>query len=418
MRGSLIAWLVCIAGSCTLPAAAGQRWPYGQFAEAAAARGDFAAAVDALEAEFAKCERQRPGGDACLGLLLAVPDLALRSGDAGRARTYAERALVVARRTLPPVHADVDFAHSALGSSLSALGDIVQAEPHYRQALAIDQSLKPARPLDIATDYNNLAVNLDRQRRFADAEPFARQALALRKSAYPQGHREVAISLNNLAFNLQAQGRLADAEALFREALDMWRRQGSSAQGDVGTAYNNLAGNLALQGRDAEAERGYRLALQIVERTLPPEHPEVAQSMHNLATQLDGAGRYDEAEALYRRSAASVSLPLSHPSRITFNWALAAHLQFRRRAPLEVRRLYIRAGQGVLERQRAHAGYTSAAQSETQTFRPIFTGQVRAAWDLAVAQRGLSAARVQASIDVPSDALTSPPSTTSVSPTT
>ena len=50
----------------------------------------------------------------------------------------------------------------------------------------------------------------------------------------------------------------------------------------------------------------------------------------------------------------------------------------------EVRALYRAAARGAQERIGGLAGFDAAAQQELRTYRPIFVGQVRAAWNLSV----------------------------------
>ena len=53
----------------------------------------------------------------------------------------------------------------------------------------------------------------------------------------------------------------------------------------------------------------------------------------------------------------------------------------------EARSLYRGAGAGAMARVASFPGFTPAAQAEVREYRPIFTGQVRAAWDLAAERR-------------------------------
>jgi hypothetical protein len=87
---------------------------------------------------------------------------------------------------------------------------------------------------------------------------------------------------------------------------------------------------------------------------------------------------------MYRKALAlrEVALAASSRARINSYWALAANLQSRGIAPAEVRWRYRQAQSGALERMRSFTGFTASARNELVRYGPIFTGQVRAAWDL------------------------------------
>lgn len=178
---------------------------------------------------------------------------------------------------------------------------------------------------------------------------------------------------------------LRASEAYWRRALGVAERALPAGDPDIATSYSNLALNLTAQGRAADAEPLIRWTLAIDEATLSPGHSDVAWDYANLASNLEAQGRGEAAEPLIRRALAMRrQLAATHPDRIAGYWTLAANLQSRRRSAPEVRSLYRSAGAGALERMQSFTGFTPAAQAELRKYRPIFTGQVRGAWDLSV----------------------------------
>ncbi len=91
--------------------------------------------------------------------------------------------------------------------------------------------------------------------------------------------------------------------------------------------------------------------------------------------------RLTEATSLLRKALAiSGNFPSTHPDRILNELSLAGALRLEGKHIALARTLYRQAGRGANERIQAFAGFTTAAQAELRQYRPIFSGQVRAAW--------------------------------------
>ena len=154
-------------------------------------------------------------------VLYRLGSLLARTGEAARARTAFERALV-----LDPALAE---AHNDLGTLLAQAGDLPGAIGRFQQALA-------ATP-DYPDALNNLGYALLLSGREAEARPLYEKALALQPD-FPE-------ALNNLGLLLGRAGDLSRAETYFRDALT--RRPA------YGEAANNLALVLVNTGKAAEA---------------------------------------------------------------------------------------------------------------------------------------------------------------------
>lgn len=68
------------------------------------------------------------------------------------------------------------------------------------------------------------------------------------------------------------------------------------------------------------------------------------------------------------------------PTRAAAYWAMGAILQVQHKHSAQVRALYREAAAGAFERMRSFVDFTPAAQGELRKYRPLFGGQVRAAW--------------------------------------
>ncbi|MEG3182276.1 tetratricopeptide repeat protein [Sphingomonas sp. LT1P40] len=419
-----------LAATSAQPAMAGKRWHYGSASEAAYRQGDYARAFAAAEVELAKCEAVRPETDKCLDVMIWLSNVARMRDDSRSGEIYGRRAQALAERTLPAGHPDIAESMDTRAANLNVLGRRSEAERLNFTALAIYEKALPLGDRRTAASISSLLFKLNEQGRYADAEPLQRKELAIRERTLPPGDSEVTASTVNLAFNLLYQDRHADAEPFFRRALTLYERNPPAVSHFIATTIGGLASSLDAQGRYAEAEPLHRKALSMHERQLPTTHPDRATTMinlavnlkaqnrraeveslyrralaiyeqslaiddpyigtayNNLAIYLDEQGRYAEAEPLYRKALVSrSSLVLSHPDRIAGMWSFATYLHRRGSAPAEVRSFYRKAESGALERIRSFVGFTPASQAEVRKYRPIFTGAVRAAWDLAAERR-------------------------------
>ena len=225
-----------------------------------------------------------------------------RSGKNVEATAIAERALVVAERSVGAEHPDVASALNILGLLYAAQGRYADAEPVYKRALAVREKTFGLEHPSVGTVLNNLAELYRLQGRLAEAEPLYKRDLAiLEKTVGPQ-HRDVATSLNNLALLLQAQKRLAEAEPRFARALAIKEKLLGAEHAEVASILNNLAELYRYQLRFVEAGPLHERTLAIKEKTLHPEHPSIGVSLNNLALTYHEQGQLDAAQRFYTRA--------------------------------------------------------------------------------------------------------------------
>ncbi len=123
------------------------------------------------------------------------------------------------------------------------------------------------------TALNTQATALQAQGDLLRAEPLFRQALAIAQNSLGPDRPETAGALNNLAALLEAKGDYPEAESLFRRALAICERKFGPADPRTALALDNLAGVLEAQG-DTRAEALYRRALTVAEQSLGPGSPD------------------------------------------------------------------------------------------------------------------------------------------------
>ena len=165
----------------------------------------------------------------------------------------------------------LDFSASAmrLANLEYALGNLPEAERHYRGALAVDELFYPAKL--------NLAVLLSARGEQREAETLVREV----REAFPE-NGEAAYSLGLL---LVEEGKLDEALTVLEQAAEL------SPQNP--RVFYNLGLLLQQVGRVDEAERRLRRALEL--------EPDGLDFMHAYADHLMRAGRREEALALADR---------------------------------------------------------------------------------------------------------------------
>lgn len=365
------------------PSFAAERWPYGREAIEAFKAGDIGTAAVVLRRELARCEASKPAADECLDLLLGLSNVAHAAGYPDSAEGYARRALAIVERFLPAEGEDAAVAWNNLASTIGAQGRYAEAEPLLRRSITMREKILPARHSLIAMGWSNLAHNLSGQGRHAEAEPIYRLALRLSEAAFPAGHPSIAANFNSLAANIGAQGRYAEAEPLHRKALALRQAALSPEHPEIVASLGELAFNLNAQHRYVEAEGLYRQALALAEQMRTKDLPVVASIMYNLAYNLAAQRRWPEAKRLlFETVKRRARLPATHRDRIYSLLSMASIMQVRTEDPQSVRYLFGLARDGAMERLRTYSSFDPTAQGQLREFRPIFTGQVRAAWDL------------------------------------
>jgi serine/threonine-protein kinase len=282
----------------------------------------------------------QPAAQAELLQTLARVDMALGRYD--RSRTFAERALVLARKVHGPGHPSVARALALLGNALVNAGESAAAIPLYREALAIRRQVHGDSHEAVGNTLNDLAIALHQEEELAAAEALYREAISIQRARLGPEDPEVATTLGNLAGVLsdrgdhdgaalaaseaiailrrrfgddhplvpltladlakaeRKRGRLARAEELYREALAIQIRLLGGEHPDVSTQRNNLARLLLDRGEFGEAEQELRRVLELDRRTLGAEHPYVAISLDNLGSAVLAQGRAEEALSLFR----------------------------------------------------------------------------------------------------------------------
>ncbi len=213
---------------------------------------------------------------------LAVPNLNLAEiyrlqGRTADAIPHYQRALAIAKKTLPPIE-QAEF-HNQLAAAYAEMDRPRDAEAQYRQALAVVDSSQDASPQVMAQFKNDLGVLLAREGRADEGAMLLEEAIALREGVFGARHPLVAVSLTQLAraqagllsgASERASSRDTDAARLLDRALAIFDSTDAEpeARVDAGIARaqiyhrhrdtHHATSTLAAALDDAEALRPYR----------------------------------------------------------------------------------------------------------------------------------------------------------------
>ena len=183
-----------------------------------------------------------------------------------------------------------------LGSQLLEEGDVLGAEPLFRQALDIAQNTLGEEHADTAVCLGNLADVLVQKGDLVEGENFHRTSLAIKEKVLGENHPGTAYSYNNLAGLLQIKGELKAAQELYMKALSVKREILGPQSKSTATTLNNLSALLYARGDLSGAEVHLREALAIKEALLGQKHLDTAICHNNLANLLMEMGKPEEAE--------------------------------------------------------------------------------------------------------------------------
>lgn len=413
-----------------LPDSLDEAWALAFYATLVEAQGRPAEAEPLHRRVLALRERLLPPGDTLIAR--ANLGLAVNAGLLGRladAEVFFRKTIDLYLDHPDPDPVAVANASRRLAYNLLLQARVAEAESLFRNVLTLYEAIPPPVP-ELAAGYDGMAQCLAALGRYGEAEPFFRKALALREGHLPAGHPDVASAYGGLAGNLQDQGKLAEAEVLYRRALAISEQQSPPDGSKIAGALSNLAVNLGEQKRVDDAIGLHRRALALLEKAYPDGHPNIAVSINNIAAALSGQGRCAEAEPMLHRAIAISKLPEGHPGLGSAYTNLATCLATQRRyaetekysrlalaaaeknpdpdhptrimaeanlalvlgvipgKAAEMRTLYRRAEARAMRRVGGFSGFDGVAQAELRRYKPIFQGEVVAAWVLTRLQSG------------------------------
>jgi len=164
-----------------------------------------------------------------------------------------EEAVAMDRRLYgTDLHPEVAYGLLGIGSTYDAMAQYDRALPYVQRGVAIQAQVLGDDNNERAAGLTQLGTLLTDLGHLAEAESVLSDALAMRRRAMGTSHPSLIVPMNNLASVRLRLDDLAGAEELFRDALDIARRQSSSGiAGEI--LQTNLARVLIARGRLTEA---------------------------------------------------------------------------------------------------------------------------------------------------------------------
>lgn len=171
-----------------------------------------------------------------------------------------------------------------------------------------------ANPADLAATYINLGTTLTSLGRLDDAEESFQKALAIYEEIGDQG--SLSIVLNNLGSVYKARGELDKAKEAYSRALAISERIFGADHPDTATTINNLASVYTSMGDLSKAEEYFSRSLAINQRIFGRDHPRTATTLNNLGTVYRYEGNLDKALKAYQQALTITekALGAGHPS--------------------------------------------------------------------------------------------------------
>jgi len=247
----------------------------------------------------------------------------------GGAERLARSAAAAAERLCGPVHQDTFQMWGWVGASVTAKGDLDEAQKIQERSLEkAMQSLGANDPITIDC-MSRLAETLQRRGNVQLALRMHKLAWEGRERLLGPDHKSTLDSMSWVAACQFDSGDANTATKLLRLVLERRERILGPTNSETLDAADNLAVALDKQGDPGSAQELQERTLAIRTRVFGPNHPKTIAATGNLAVMLGGAGRHREAKELLERvvAAETQSHGADHPSTLICKRQLAGALR-------------------------------------------------------------------------------------------
>lgn len=221
-----------------------------------------------------------------------------RIGESAKAIAVGDKALVLARRTLPVDSNALTEAVMNLGWIQMDAGRADSAAPLLREALARKRSHLGAGHAEVADAMAILTSDLVKQGRYAEGEQVMRDALDIDAHAYTHANAHTAWHLNDLANVLAYEGKFDQAGVFYAKSLAIDQALAPAGALNEAISIGNLARLQFAQGAYAAAETGLRESINRKQVLLGADYADNGRSYDRagLAQVLIARKRLDEAQ--------------------------------------------------------------------------------------------------------------------------
>lgn len=221
-----------------------------------------------------------------------------RIGESAKAIAVGDKALALARRSLPVDSDALTEAVMNLGWIQMDAGHADDAAPLLREALARKRSHLGADHAEVADAMTILTSDLVKQGRYAEGEQMMRDALDIDAHAYTHPNAHTAWHLNDLANVLSYEGKFDEASVFYAKSLAIDQALAPAGALNAAISIGNLARLHFAQGGYAAAEAGLRESINRKQALLATDYADNGRSYDRacLAEVLIARKRLDDAQ--------------------------------------------------------------------------------------------------------------------------
>lgn len=212
-----------------------------------------------------------------------------------KARTHAERAVELRRRSLGPAHADTLSSLDRQAAALQGLARYPEAAAIWDGVLARQRASHGDRHPQTLSTLRRIAMLYRAQGKYPQAEELLGRVLQVRRKDLGEGNQDTLRAAGDLAAVYLTMGKHSEAEKLQRPTYEARRRLLGEEHPETLASLHDLAVAIHYLSRVAEAEPLYRKALETQRRVLGPHHAQTRTTMNGLGSCLNRLGKLDEA---------------------------------------------------------------------------------------------------------------------------
>lgn len=223
-----------------------------------------------------------------------------RIGESAKAIEVGDKALALARRSLPVDSDALTEAVMNLGWIQMDAGHADSAAPLLREALARKRSHLGAGHAEVADAMTILTSDLVKQGRYAESEQTMRDALDIDAHAYTHPNAHTAWHLNDLANVLAYEGKFDEANVFYAKSVAIDQALAPAGALNEAISIGNLARLKFAQGAYAAAETGLRESINRKQNLLGADYADNGRSYDRacLAQVLIARAHLDEARLI------------------------------------------------------------------------------------------------------------------------
>lgn len=220
------------------------------------------------------------------------------SGQMDEAKTYADKALDRARRTLGNEHPTTQYCMNVVARWHRQRNEFVAAEKLYKEAYAAGLKVQGENHPTTLYWMNNVANNLQEQKKLEEATEMYEKLVEIQTRVMGPENDETLMFRNNLARCYQDLKQLDKAESQMREVVEKGKKTLTLDHLNCMIWQNNLAKLLELKGKPEDALPLYAEIVESARKNLPETHNIRITLEFNLGGCEMLVGHYDKAETL------------------------------------------------------------------------------------------------------------------------